>query len=104
MPRPLKTLWYCPANRSDTRWLVRIWILRTARSCSRDSMRAFPRVSEPSGDRHPVEHAPDDLVGVDVLGLGLVRDDDAMTEHVGTDRLDVLRRDVAAAVQERVRL
>src|SRR5215813_11559378 len=37
MPRPLKTLWYCPAKRSVTRWLVRIWIFRTVFSCSRES-------------------------------------------------------------------
>ena len=37
MPRPLNTLWYWPAKRSLTRWLVRIWIFRTVRSCSRES-------------------------------------------------------------------
>ena len=38
MPRPLKALWYWPAKRSVTRWLVRIWIFRTVFSCSRESM------------------------------------------------------------------
>src|SRR5262245_36093710 len=98
MPRPLKTLWYCPAKRSDTRWLVRIWILRTVRSCSRVSM---PRRS---GDGHPVEDAPHHLVRIDLFGLGLVAHDDAVAEHVRADRLDVLGRDVAAALEERVRL
>src|SRR5437762_3362646 len=44
------------------------------------------------------------LIGVDLLRLGLVGDDDAMAEYVGTDRLDVLRRHVATSLQERVRL
>src|SRR5512132_3887168 len=101
MPRPLKTLWYWPAKRSDTRWLVRIWILRTARSCSRVSM-LERRAS--SGDRDPVEDAADDLVGVDLLRLRLVGHDDTVAEHVGADRLDVLRRHVAAPVEKRVRL
>src|SRR5215470_14800249 len=101
MPRPLKTLWYWPAKRSDTRWLVRIWILRTARSCSRVSMRAG---GPSSGDRDPVEDAADDLVRVDLLRLRLVAHDDAVAEHVGADRLHVLRGHVAAPVQERVRL
>ena len=36
------------------------------------------------------------------LGLGFVADDDAVAQDIGADALDVLRRDVAAAVQERV--
>src|SRR4029453_234064 len=55
MPRPLKTLWYWPAKRSVTRWLVRIWILRTAFSCSRVGIPATvsitcdrPRAQKPS--------------------------------------------------------
>src|SRR5262245_44079629 len=101
MPRPLKTLWYWPAKRSETRWLVRIWILRTARSCSRVSI---CRRAASSGDRDPVEDAADDLVRVDLLGFGLVAHDHAVAEHVRADRLHVLRRHVAAPVQERIRL
>src|SRR5437763_1099406 len=33
----------------------------------------------------------------------LVADDDAMTQNIRTDALDVLRRDVAATIQERMR-
>ncbi len=44
------------------------------------------------------------VVGGHVLGLGLVRHDDAMPQHVGADALDVLRRHVAPAFDERVRL
>src|SRR5262249_47508750 len=101
MPRPLKTLWYWPAKRSVTRWLVRIWIFRTVFSCSRESM-SGPRADLRDG--HALEDALHHLVGVDLLGLGLVGDDDAVAQHVGTDRLHVLRRDVAAALEEGVRL
>src|SRR5690349_22473914 len=111
MPRPLKTLWYWPAKRSLTRWLVRIWILRTALSCSRVSMRRVgvaPRrrapLERPSGHRYAVEDAAYDLVGVDLLRLRLVGDDDAVAQHVRPDRLHVLRRHVAAPLQERMRL
>src|SRR5262252_644966 len=101
MPRPLKTLWYWPAKRSVTRWLVRIWIFRTVFSCSRESM-------EPDGarlrDGHALEDALHDLVGVDLLGLGLVGDDDAVAQHVGTDRLHVLWGDVATPLEEGMRL
>ena len=37
---------------------------------------------------------------VTALGLGFVADDDAMAQDVRPDALDILRRDVAAAVQE----
>src|SRR6478752_6655104 len=37
------------------------------------------------------------------FSLGFVADDDAVTQHVGADALYVLRRDVAAPVQERMR-
>src|SRR5262249_19261419 len=102
---------YWPANRSLTRWLVRIWILRTALSCSRVSMRRVRAApargaarERPSGHRYAVEHAAYDLVGVDLLRLRLVGDDHAMAQHVGPDRLHVLGGHVAAALQEGVRL
>src|SRR5438093_7879633 len=101
MPRPLKTLWYWPAKRSVTRWLVRIWIFRTVFSCSRESI---ARTARALRDRHAFEDALHHLVGVDLLGLGLVGDDDPVAEHVGADRLHVLRRDVATALEEGVRL
>src|SRR4029453_1094795 len=49
MPRPLKALWYWPAKRSVTRWLVRIWILRTALSCSRGSIPATGSITRDRG-------------------------------------------------------
>ena len=39
----------------------------------------------------------------DLLGLGLVGEDDAVAQHVGADGLHVLGRDVAAVAEERVR-
>ena len=45
----------------------------------------------------------DDGLARDRLRLGFVADDDAVAQHIGADALHVLRRDVAAAVQERVR-
>src|SRR5262245_36782113 len=101
MPRPLKTLWYWPATRSVTRWLVRIWIFRTVFSCSRESM-SGPRAELRDG--HAVDDALSLVVDIDLLGLGLVVDDDAGAQHVATDRLHVLRRDVAAALEEGVGL
>ena len=126
MPRPLKTLWYWPANRSLTRWLVRIWILRTAFSCSQqvsmvktwnegDRLKRAAGVSVGasgrssfnltpapcSGHRHSVEDALHDRVRRHAPRLRPRTEiDDAVAEHVGADRLDVLRRDVAAAVDE----
>src|ERR1041385_7850301 len=50
------------------------------------------------------EHALNDLVARHVLGLGLVRREHAVPQHVGADRLDVVRRDEGASAQERVRL
>ena len=42
-------------------------------------------------------------LGGDLLGLGLVGEDDAVAQHVEADGLHVLGRDVAAVAQERVR-
>ena len=50
-----------------------------------------------------LEQLAHDRLGGDLLGLGLVGEDDAVAQHVGADRLDVLGRDVAAVAQERVR-
>ena len=57
----------------------------------------------PLGSRHGqrVENLLDDVLRGDVFRLGLVADRDAMAQHVGREFLHVLRRDVAAAVEER---
>jgi hypothetical protein len=49
-----------------------------------------------------VEDAADEHLGRDLLGLGLVRDGDAVAEDVEGDGADVLGRDVGAAAEERV--
>src|SRR5207248_924338 len=55
---------------------------------------------EGSRHRELVEDALEQVFRGEVLGLGLVSDDDAVAQHVVTDRLDVLRRDVATAVEK----
>src|SRR5438552_1647660 len=52
-----------------------------------------------SGNGYAVEDASHHLVAVDLLRLRLVGDDHAVAEHVGADRLHVLRRHVAAALR-----
>src|SRR5215510_5439 len=95
IPRPLNTEWYSPASDSFTSRLVRISIRRT-----------FLRISAGSigrrGLRHfdGVEHPLDDLLGRDVLGLGLVREDDPVPQHVEGDRFHVLGRDVSPPPDE----
>src|SRR5689334_5781608 len=67
--------------------------------------RAPPSDRRRWGSRH-LDHLEDtshDLLARDLLGLGLVRERDAMAEHVRPDRLHVLGRDVAAVTEERVR-
>jgi hypothetical protein len=48
------------------------------------------------GPRPCLEDPADHLIARDLLGLGLVREDDAVPQHVGAHGLDVLGRDVAA--------
>ena len=52
------------------------------------------------GDTTVREDATDDLVAVDALRLGLEAQRDAVAKHVRRERLDVLRHDVAATLQE----
>ena len=67
------------------------------------SRSATIRGSDSSRHFDDFEHAAHDVLGRDLLGLGLVAEHDAVAQHVGADRLDVLRGDVAAVAQERVR-
>src|SRR5262245_22154078 len=99
MPRPLNTEWYCPAIRSRTSRSVTISILRIFLSSSRVSM-AGGRVG--LGDLDVLEQLAHHRLGGDLLGLGLVGQDDPVAEHVHAHRLDVLGRDVAAVAQEGV--
>src|SRR5258707_3088454 len=101
MPLPLKTEWYCPAIRSRTRRSVTISIFRIFLSRSRVSM--TPRLAGPLRHFDVLEELADDCLGRDLLGLRLVREDDAVTEHVDAHGLDVLGRDVAAVAPEGVR-
>src|SRR5579862_2889690 len=102
MPLPLKTEWYCPAIRSRTRRSVTISIFRIFLSRSRVSMTARGARFR-LRDLDVLEELADDRLGGDLLGLGLVREDDAVAEHIDAHGLDVLGRDVAAVAQERVR-
>ena len=76
-----------------------------SRSSGGISWRLARSLARARGSRHldDLEDAPDDLLGRDLLGLGLVGEHDAVAEHVGADGLHVLGRDVAAVAQERVR-
>src|ERR1700693_48949 len=51
-----------------------------------------------------VEDALQQLLRRDLLGLSLVGDGDAMAQTVGADGLDVLRRNEAAAFEQRLSL
>src|SRR5262245_21454087 len=81
---------------------------RSRRSRFVGSPRQKRRDTPPAGPRrlrhrHPVEHAPHDLVRVDLLRFGLVAHDHPVPQHVGGDGLHVLRGHVAAALEEGVR-
>src|SRR5262249_42866119 len=54
------------------------------------------------GDSDFFQDPTGQLFPVDLLGLGLVGDMDAMAQHVERDLLHVLRRDVGAPVDQRV--
>src|SRR5688572_5632659 len=107
MPRPLKALSYSPASRSvTTRW-VRIWIALIFWKSSGGSawlMSVMLGAYGRSGDIDGVEDLLDDVVAGEVLGLGLVGDEEAVTEDVRADGLHVLGRHVGAPFQEGVHL
>ena len=52
------------------------------------------------GHGHGVEHLRDDRVGADVVGQRLIRQHDAVPQHVEGELADVVRQHVVAAVQE----
>src|SRR5688500_19675175 len=98
MPRPLNTLWYSPAKMPSTRRRVRMWIRRTCRRASTVSIATAGR----SRNGQVLEDLRDQILGGDPGGLGLVGGQDTMAQHVHADRLDVLGRDIAAALEEGV--
>ena len=57
---------------------------------------------DPSGDLNPFEDTADDVVGGQAFGLGLGADDDPVAEDVAGQALDVVRRDVVAAREQRM--
>ena len=81
MPRPLKTEWYWPASMSDTTLRVRDLQLADAADEVLGEHGA-PSSPNGSGDLDAVEDALDDLLGGELLGLGLVGERDAVAEHV----------------------
>src|SRR5690348_16925106 len=99
MPRPLNTERYAPAITSETWRPVTNWMRLTACAISAGSI-----ADSALRDRDVLEDLRDDVVGGLALGLGLVRDQDAVAQHVVRDGLDVVRRDVAAARQQRLGL
>src|SRR4051812_30638146 len=109
MPLPLKTEWYCPAIRSRTRRSVTISMLRIFLSRSRVSMATIEPIAPHRDARaarsrnlDPFEQLAHHQLGGDVLGLGLVRQDDPVAKHIDPDRLHVFGGHVAAAAQKRV--
>ena len=85
-------------QRRDTTLRVAISILPDAL----DELLGQHAASARSRHLDALEDALDDLLGRHLLGLGLVGERDAVAQHVGADRLDVLGRDVAAVAQEGV--
>ena len=55
-----------------------------------------------SRHRQPSKNPLDNGLARDCFRLGFVTDNDAVPQHVGTNALYVLRRDLAAPVQKRM--
>src|ERR1043165_725919 len=75
-----------------------------SKDCNRETIpvTVAPSVRLRYGQR--VEDLLDDVRGGEVFGFRLVGHDNAMAQDVGRDGLDVLRGDVAAAVDKRISL
>ena len=69
--------------------------------CSEVMALSFDAPRARLGDRQAFQDAGDDIFRGDVLRLGLVADDDPVTQYVVGDVFHILRRDVAAALEER---
>ena len=93
MPRPLKTAWYAPPI-PDSR------IARSSGSGCAGSSGGSPGRAWAHRDLDPLQDPVHDRLARDVLGLGLVGQQDAVAQHVLRDLLDVLGHHVAAAAQE----
>ena len=76
MPRPRKAEEYSPENTSLTIRAVRICSCRTFDINSAESIELT------SGNRNGVEDHADDVIGGQPLGLRLVAEQDAVTQHV----------------------
>src|SRR6202166_1732793 len=98
MPRPLNTEWYSPARLSLTMRRVRI------SNCRMPLMMALVDLVVSAGMRsghgESVEDLANHVLGADVFGLGFVSHGYTVAQHIHGDRLDVLRRDVVAAIQK----
>src|SRR5665811_851049 len=112
IPRPRKTEWYSPPTPASTRRFVRMRMRWSLRTMSRGSIGgegattpgaragAVFRQTLSSRDFHSLQESLHDLVARHVLGLGLVGEEDTVTQHVRGDVLHVLRHDVAATGEE----
>src|SRR6188474_1877970 len=93
-----------PANRSSTRWRLRISSRRTFRSSSAVCITRRPgpawRGPGASGNAHLLQDPARHFLAIHALGLRLVGDVDAMAQHVEGDGLDVLRERVGAAGEQ----
>src|SRR5207302_518795 len=88
------------ANRTrPTRALL--WSAVTASSAAASA--ASSRLERLPVPDQVVEDATDDDLGCDLLRLSLVGDDEPVAHDIEGDRLDVIRQNVVATVEERVR-
>src|SRR5262245_43951422 len=97
MPSPLNTEWYSPPNMSVTSRRVRISMCRTLRRTSRGIMGG-------SGHLDGIEQFLGDRGRGHVFRFRLERGNDAVAKHVESDRLHIVRGDVAPSTKESVGL
>src|SRR3989442_907683 len=104
MPRPLKTLRYCPAKAVwtkprvfNSRW--RIFLKISRGSCI--ALR-FAR-NDPSRlwNGQPRKYFFDDYLTRDFFRFRLIADYDPMSQHIRADAFHILRRNVATTREER---
>src|SRR2546428_7295313 len=103
-PRPRNTLRYVPTIASSARMRALISTCFTRRRTSGGTRsvwrRSIARVI--SRDRDVVEDASDDDLWGDLVRFSLVGHDQPVAHDIERHRLDVLGKDVVAAIEERV--